>query len=410
MYRRDIYRVALFSVLLVVPFLIWVAPTAAGAALALLFALSPLWLPVVLFLILVPLWFLYVQSQYVASVKHTVLELKPGGETPRSARAMELVFYSLYHRTDVSRIMMLIVGHVRLPWSFEIVAHAGRVRFFMRIPTAHRAALEARIRNEYKDIDIDEVQDYAQTIPYNPLSMRLESREFTFTKPDPYPIETYETYEAKSTPEDPLVTLLERMVVVGEKEYLMLSFMVRPHQRDRKNIWSPPTDSLHEDAQREIAQLVGEEGYLNSLPENKRDAVQAIEEALKKPSFDCGIRAVYVAERGAVQHEHIDLLDTLLVGFEAPNRNGFEAYDARQSLGWPLSDIAHALPGFADSHMFNLYRRRAFFAPPYFGRAFILNTAELATLFHMPYIGRGSALAGSHGKKLEPPDNLPVLV
>lgn len=407
--NRVVYRIGFVSLLLIVPILIFVAPGVAAGVFGFIFALAPLWIPLLLAALLVPLWLTYVRSQYVASVPHTVLELKPGENTPRTAKAMELIFYSLYHRTEITRVMELVVGQVRLPWSFEIVATGGVVRFYIRIPTAHRAAIEARIRSEYRDIDIDEVRDYARTIPYNPLSMHLESREFEFTKPDPYPIQTYEAYEGESKADNPFMGLLERLVSVGEGEHLCLSFLVRPHQRDRQKIWQEPVDTLHEDAQREIQDLVGVEGNMTGLPDVKRDLVDAIENALKKPSFDCGIRAIYVAKHGDVRRENIDLLDTLFLGFETPSRNGFVAYDARESLAWPLSDIAAAIPGFSDMYMFSLFRRRAFFAPPYYGKPFILNTAELATLYHLPYITRASALARSQGKRLEPPENLPVV-
>lgn len=409
MYQRAVYRVILLSLLLAVPLFIFVAPQIAGAIFSFVWLLAPLWLPVVLFVLFVPLWLLYVRSQYVASIPHTVLELKPGEGTPKTARAMELIFYSLYYRTEISRLMMVAVGQVRLPWAFEIVAHKNNVRFYMRIPTAHRAAVEARIRSEYRDIDIDECQDYARTIPYTPLSMRLESREFQFTKPDPYPIRTYEEYESDKKNDAPLTKLLENMTTMNGQEYLMISFMVRPHQRERSDVWSEPVDTLHSDAQHEIETLVGPEGNPRALPEGKRTLVEAIEAALKKPSFDCGIRAVYLAEHGAARQQSIDLLDSLLVGFEETNRNGFEAFDARLKMSWPLSDIAAAIPGFADWYMFNLYRRRAFFAPPYQGNAFVLNTAELATLFHLPHITRSSALGLAHGKRLEPPENLPIV-
>jgi hypothetical protein len=409
MYTRDIYRIIVVSLLLVVPLLIWFLPQAVGATLQLVWLVAPLWLPVTLFFILIPLWLVYVQSKYVASIPHTTLELKPGGETPRTARAMELFFYSLYHRTETSRMMMMVNGHVRIPWAFEISAHNGVVRFFMRIPTAQRSAVEARLRAEYRDIDIDEVYDYARAMPFNPMTTRLESREFTFTKPDPYPLQTYEQYENKKNAKSPLLQLLEQLVAIGEHEHLFISFMIRPHQRERKTPWSEPVDTLHEDAQREIASIVGGEGTLSGLPENKRDLVQAIESALKKPSFDCGIRALYIAERSYVNEQSVFLLDNLFAVFEAPNRNGFSAYDARESLSWPLSDVANAIPGFADWYMLHLYRRRAFFAPPYFGRPFILNTAELATLIHMPYITRSSPLARTQGTRLEPPDNLPIV-
>lgn len=407
--QRVFFRVLLVSVLLMVPFLIWLAPHTVGVVFGFIFFFAPLWLPFLLAAILVPLWLTYVRSQYVASVPHTVLELKPGDDMPKTARAMELIFYSLYHRVEVTRLMAISVGQVRLPWSFEIFAHKGTVRFFIRIPTSHRAAIESRIRAEYRDVDIDEVRDYARTIPYSPLSMHLESREYRFTKPDPYPIKTYEEWEKAKKPEDPLVSVLEKLVGIGDEEYFLISLLVRPHQRERQRLWEEPADTLHQDAQYEIASLVGSSGNPNSLPENKKKLVAAIEAGLKKPSFDCGIRAVYAARRGHTNEEHMNWLETLFTGFEEGELNGFKAFDARERLSWPLSDIAAAIPGFADWHMFQLFRRRVFFAPPYYGEAFVLNTAELATLFHLPYITRASPLGRNRGKRLEPPDNLPVV-
>lgn len=407
--ERTILRILVVSLILIVPFLIWLAPGIVASVFGFIWFLAPIWLPVLLLVVLVPLWILYVRSQYVASIRYTVLELKPGDHTPKSARAMELVFYSLYHRTNISRVMAILVGQVRLPWSFEIVSHAGTVRFFMRIPTAHRQAIESRLRAEYRDIDIDEVRDYAREVAFNASSMKLEMREYTFTKPDPYPLKTYEEYEAMKHPTNPNKKLLEKLVSVGENEYFFISYLVRPHQRERKRIWENPTDTLHKDAAKEIERIVGSGGDIHDLPEAKKKLVKAIEDALKKPSFDCGVRAVYFANREAFDEKKVQLLESLFNDFEDTERNGLVAFNPETRFSWPLSDIARAIPGFASSHMFNLYRRRAFYAPPYYGDPVILNTAELATMFHLPYISRSSPLARGRGTRLEPPENLPVV-
>jgi hypothetical protein len=406
--ERIIFRIVAVSLLLLIPIGIYFVPELMAAIVAGFFAVAPIWLPVGLTAIFVPLWILYARSQYVASIPYTVLELKPGEETPRTARAAELIFYSLYHRTDISRLMAILVGQVRLPWSFEIAATEGTVRFFIRVPTAHRAAVESRFRAEYRDIDIDEVRDYAREKSWNPFSMRLAMREYSLTKPDPFPLKTYEARESKDGTKDPLHDLLEALVAVGMREQLFISWIARPHQQERRHLWEEPTDPLQSDARTAIESLVGHSGNLKTIPESKQKVVVAIEAGLKKPSFDVGARALYVADHGDWDSARAEGLDTLLDSFGDQELNSFSAIDPEVRIAWPLSDIMKGVPGLMGGYLLNLYRRRAFFAPPYYGKPFVLNTAELATVWHLPHIGRASALGRARGARLEPPDNLPL--
>lgn len=373
------------------------------------FAVAPIWLPILLTALFVPLWIVYVRSQYVSSIPYVVLELKPGEGTPKTARAAELIFYSLYHRTDISRLMAILVGQVRLPWSFEISASAGTVRFFIRIPKAHRQAVESRFRAEYRDVDIDESRDYARENGFNAFTMRITAREYRLTKSDPFPLRTYEAYESGDKPVNPLADLLETLVAVGTGEHLYISWMVRPHQQERHRLWEAPTDPLQSDARSAIASLVGHAGNLKAIPESKQKVVVAIEAALKKPSFDVGLRALYMADRKHWSEAHAESLDTLFDRFNDNELNGIAPYDPEDQIAWPLSDIFKAVPALLGGYLLNLYRRRAYFAPPYYGKPFVLNTAELATVWHLPHIGRASALGRARGARLEPPENLPVV-
>jgi hypothetical protein len=320
---------------------------------------------------------------------------------------MELVFYGLYHRVSIPASAELM-GQVRLPWSFEVCAENGRVRFFVHLPTAHRSAIEARIRSEYPDVDIDEARDYARDFSFDPFTMRLAMREFTLAKADPFPLKAYPAYESAKEPRDLFSELLEEMVTVGEGEKLFLSWIVRPHQRERRKLWQKPVDSLHEDAEREIAKLVGPSGDFHALPESLQKTVAAIERALQKPSFDCGARVLYIAERKHFSHERLDGISHLLDRFGDENLNAFLAYDPRDEVGWPLSELYAAAPILDMNYLLSIYRRRSFFTPPYYGRAFVLNTEELATVYHLPHVPRASALILGHERRLAPPENLPV--
>ena len=265
-----------------------------------------------------------------------------------------------------------------------------------------------RIRNEYRDIDIDEVRDYAREVGYEAPRMHLSVKEYRLAKPDPYPIHTYESYEKNDESENPFHILLEKLVGVGEGEHLFISYMGRPHQRERKKPWEREEDALHHDAQQEITSLLGSSATPKELPEPEQKLIKHIEDALKKPSFDCGLRAVYLADNDAYKESNADLLNTMFESFNDPELNVFEAYDPRDNVAWPLSDVFAAVPAFGNMFFYHLYRRRAYFIPPYYGKPFVLNTAELATMFHLPLIRRSSALARAKGTRLEPPANLPI--
>lgn len=408
MHWRVILRTAILVAVVLIPITIYLSPQTAAFMYGVIAALTPIWLPLLLMAILWPLWTTFVRSQFVMSIPYSIIELKPGKETPRSARAMELLFYSLHHRTDISRVASVLFGHIRLPWSFEIHAHAGAVRFYVYLPTAHRSAVESRIRNEYRDIDIDETWDYSRDFYFDPFSMRVAMREYTLSKADPYPLKTFVAYEDEKEKRDVFNELLEDLLTVNEHEHVFVSWIIRPHQRERKKIWLDPTDSLHEDAHVEISKIIGSKGDLHALSIQKQALVAAIENALKKPSFDCGARAMYIAPRSHWNEERAASLDTLFDRFNDSELNSFTSYDPRENVDWPLSEVFSVAPALAMGYMLQLFRRRAFYAPPYYGRSFVLNTEELATVFHVPHVSRASALAKMRGLTLEPPDNLPV--
>lgn len=404
---RTLYRALLVSLILVIPISIYVVPTVAAQVLGFIAFLAPLWLPVLLGVVFAPLWLTLVRSYYVAHVPYVILELKPGEHTPKSPRPMEAIFYALYHRVSLTVQDELLTGAIRMPWSFELASHAGTVRFFVRIPRVHRQAFEARLRSEYQDIDIDEPRDYARELEANPASHAMVLREYTLAKPDPYPLKQYDAYEAEKQ-EQPFSHLLERLVSLGEHEHLFVSWIVRPHQRARRHFFAPEVDTLHQDATDEIARLVGDEGDPRRLPKEAQSVIAALENALKKPSYDCGLRTLYVSTAAQFSSERVAFIEHLFDGFADPTLNSVEPHDPRTRWGWPLSDVVQVAPWLSEWYALHLYRRRAFFAPPYYGTPFVLNTAELATMFHLPQVSRRSVLARSRGVRLEPPANLPV--
>ena len=58
--------------------------------------------------------------------------------------------------------------------------------------------------------------------------------------------------------------------------------------------------------------------------------------------------------------------------------------------------------------MFTAYRERAFFRWPYNGKVFVLNTEEVATIYHLPGgVVTTPSLTRISSQKAEPPANIP---
>ncbi len=407
MNKRALILWAIFALVILIPLLIYLAPDVAQFFYSIIAFFAPIWLPALLAWIAWPLWLRFARSRYWSRIPYAILELKPGPETPPSAAAMEIVLNSLYYRTEITKVDFLL-GRMREFFSFELYAHAGGVRFFARVPERLKDNFASRLQAEYHDIEVHEVPDYSREIAFDPGKLRVVMQEYTLARPDSYPLKTFTAYESEPDRHDPLADLVESLAGIGENEHVLLSFIVRPHQRDRQNLRDDPTDSLHEDAHREIAKLTGPRGDVNALPPETRMLIRAMEAALAKPSFDCGVRALYIAGKEHFDESYGTKLAHLLDPFGDPGLNSFAVYHPHEKKGFFLSELFESSPLFASEHLMNLYRRRAFFAPPYYGEAFVLNTEELATVYHLPHARRGSALAQMRGLSLEPPENLPV--
>jgi hypothetical protein len=59
--------------------------------------------------------------------------------------------------------------------------------------------------------------------------------------------------------------------------------------------------------------------------------------------------------------------------------------------------------------MFDAYRRRGYFYPPYVKKQMVLTTEEIATIYHFPgKMAATPSLPKIESKRSEPPTNLPV--
>ena len=173
-----------------------------------------IFLPLILFPVWKELWLAYVKKIYVENVEWATLELKIPQAVEQTPKAMEQVFAGLHSIKSFANFKeKWWDGKHQLPISMEIVGNAGAIRFFIRAPRVYQELVESQIYSQYKDAEIDEVEDYAWSLPDDVPNDQygLWGTELILTKEDAYPIRTYRFFEEPISEKkfiDPLSSLV----------------------------------------------------------------------------------------------------------------------------------------------------------------------------------------------------------
>jgi len=402
------------------------------------------WLPLP-FLLWRPLknrYLYWLQERWDAKIKKILLEIKIPKEVLKPIRAMEEVFAGFHaiHDTPLFREKWL-EGQFQLGISCEIVSFGGEIHFYIRTPEMYRNIIESNIYSRYPEVEISLVDDYTKYVPQDipNKDWDLWGCDFINTQEDPYPIKTYAKFEAERELKeekriDPLAGLLEGMTTIGPGEQIWLQFIIRP-VRD-ENPWKKRGRELADKIARRpmkakpkpIIQEAAEILIVGPpiTPEKKEEVIPpemkltpgekeiliAIEEKISKFGFNCNIRFVYLGKRDVFFKPRSRFVFGFLKAVSTENLGGFKSWK------YTITKVKSVPFWFLDKRRFYLRQRRIFryytkrFSPlfPRKGGTYVLNTAELATLYHFPgrQVAPAPAIPRIEAKKGEAPPGLPV--
>jgi len=403
-----------------------------------------LWWWIALPFFLFPSWrFLYkwhIQNRWGAKrSQYKLLEIKLPEEVKRPIKAMEQVFSHLWSVYDPSNFKEeWIDGKFLLNFSLEIVGIDGKIHFLIRSPIALEEMIKSIIYSQYPEVEIIDFPDYTQQVP-----QKLPNREwriwgcnYRLNKADSYPIKTYEQFFEKS-PEakeekrvDPLASLLEGMAMMKKGEQLWIQIVAKPIT-DKEDNWisrgrglrDKLTKRTSDEKRKSILRQVFETLFLwrgseEAVVEKKNFSmmeftsaenrvIEAIEDKIAKYGFQCTIRFLYLGKGESFFKPRIKVPINFFVGLSTEGLNGLRP--------WMVTTVYY--PPHKEQRIY--FKKRDLFwhyikrLPPLFpkgGGTFVLNTEELATIFHFP--GKIAAPAPSLERirmsKGEPPLNLPV--
>ncbi|HSH31767.1 MAG TPA: type IV secretory system conjugative DNA transfer family protein, partial [Candidatus Saccharimonadales bacterium] len=278
--------------------------------------------------------------------------------------------YSLIAGTATEGFKSKFYGQRHL--SFEIIAARGTVHFYAAVPVALVSVVEQAIVTAYPGARVEEAEDYNIFNPAGKLSGTTGGE--LVLKADPaYPIATFTTLER-----DPMAGLLNTLSALEEGDGVGVQLLLRPARpgwvkaataladKKRKTRGSA---SLKFTAKDLVKAAVVVPDPTKTQPDEpltglEQTVLDAIEDKTRHPGYEVLVRLVAAAPNAARSQVILRDLATAFALFDAPGLNGFKFL--------PAGDIAGLVTAF-------IFR----FFPPELGHD-ILNSVELATLFHLP--------------------------
>ena len=288
------------------------------------------------------------------------------------------VMYNIISSTATKGFKSKIYGQRHL--SFEIVARDGLVYYYAVVPTVLTGVVQQAIAAAYPSARLQEVTEHSVFSKVGKMSGTIGG-EFTLKKNFAYPIATY--MESKR---DASRALLNAISAAGREDGIGLQFLIRPANeswaksavstaekiiKDKETgkksgisaffspndlmeaLWKPPESS---DSKKQE-----EKKSLNAV---EQAAVDAIQEKTRYPGYEVLVRVVVSSNTAARAQGILKNIVAAFALFDSPTFNGFKF-----SLSKNIEELT-------SSFIFRFFPQQI--------KQNILNSVELATLFHLP--------------------------
>jgi len=398
------------------------------------------WLPIISGYIFLSLWLNYIRTDYIQKQGSVLLELRLPADVLNSPKGMEIFFTQIYQTGSATEIDTFWHGKIRPWWSLEYVSLEGEIHIYVWCQAKWKNLVEAQLYAQYHQIEIYEAKDPMSWVYHDPVGLPMWATYYKFTKDDVYPIKTYIDYGLDKEQEeefkvDPLTALFEFLGSLRKGEWSWIQIVIQAHKEEKfkdarmflRKDWKEAAEkevrkireTAAEYSAKEIANVQKRMGTKDArspfptvlLSKGQEQVITALERSIDKFPFEAVVRGMYVAKRESFQSVSINGLIGCVRQFSSNVLNGFK-------LGWftdfdyPWEDWHRIRRNVAERSMLKSFKMRSVFHPPYKNfhvEPMILNTEELATMFHIP--GRVAAtptLPRIPAKKVEAPPNIPT--
>ena len=405
-------------------------------------------------------WLHYIQQDFISGIEFVLLEIIPPRDVLRSPKAMELFLTNaLFHHSFKGGKEEFWQGAVWFWFSLEIVSLEGQVHFYIRTPTRIRGLIETQMYAQYPQSQVKEVEDY--TLAVDEINKKSAWNgwgcEFKLTKHQAYPIRTYVDYGLDKDPKeefkvDPISPVIELFSSMQKGEQMWMQIVVTPSKNEyhTHGTWFGKHDWVEES---KIQLLKLQLPYTNvktigefdtrarieiRTPEHLKNTVKGMNEKTEKVGFETGVRVMYVAKKEAFNMSSRRNLRLAFRQYAKPDSNEFMRINSSQADRYSGIFLAskktimllanRMLKEYRERSFFHESLRQKIFSQHYFHwpipevftldaiikayvhtETFVLNTEEIATMWHFPgQILKVPTLERIESKEASPPPNLPM--
>ncbi len=300
----------------------------------------------------------------------------------------------------LSEQLLSALSAIPEPITLEMAVHSSgeQIYFYLAVPRSHKEFASRQIQGFFPEANIKQSTDYT-IFADNPFNAGVYLKT---DQPDMVPIRTYKESEADSF--SALVSTFSRLHTEGEGASLQLvlrpakpnflaktkSIINKLKQGEKWKSLTGGNNSL-DVASDLVTSFIGEKKEVarDNLPkEIDDDKVTALEKKISKPLFEANIRIVAAADSTQKAEDIILSASGAFAQFSAPNRNSFKVITPKKNKKLIAEYI------FRDFNQ---------------GASIVLNTEELASIFHLPTTSTNvPRIKWQKTKDAPPPQDLPT--
>ena len=282
------------------------------------------------------------------------------------------VMYNIIASTATKGFKSKIYGQRHM--SFEIVAHEGLVHYYAVVPVSLIDVINQAVSAAYPAARLEEVSERNIFSPAGRMSGTIGG-EFTLKKDFAFPIATYQ--EAKR---DASRALLNALSSATREDGVGIQILLRPAQTGWASAAQEVSEKIRKDKGKSSAGKTVMSGLMEALwkppeaTETKAEdkqlssieqaTIEAIDDKTRYPGYETLIRVV--ASSNTAGRSQV-LLNNVV--------SAFSLFDSTQNNGFKFA-ISKNIEEFVTAYIFRFFPQEI--------NQNILNTVELATIFHLP--------------------------
>lgn len=281
------------------------------------------------------------------------------------------VLYNIVSSTTTKGFKSKLYGQRHM--AFEMTVNKGLIHYYVVVPVALLDVVKQAVAAAYPGASLEEVEEHNIFSKVGKVSGTIGG-ELTLKKHYSYPIATYQ--ESKR---DAMRAILNAMSIASREDGMGIQILLRPAPEGwTKNVVATASKIRKDKGKKSGG--VGPKDLLEALwkapetgeskPEDKQltsleqSMIDALEEKTRHPGYEILIRIVASSNTAARSQVLLKNVVAAFALFDSPGKNGFKF------------SLAKNVEQFITSYIFRFF--------PQDIRQNVLNSVELATIFHLP--------------------------